>query len=82
MSYKKKIALLHLDLDTYDITKFVLKKIYKNLTKNSVILVDDYNSTVGATKAVNEFLKEKNYQISVLKNHKNPYYILVNKIKN
>ena len=81
-SYKKKIALLHLDLDTYDITKFVLKKIYKNLAKSSVILVDDYNSTVGATKAVNEFLKEKNCQISVLKNHKNPYYILVNKIKN
>ena len=81
-SYKKKIALLHLDLDTYDISKFVLKRIYKHLSKKSIILCDDYKSTTGATKAINEFLKEKNYKISILKNHKNPYFILVNKIKN
>ena len=53
-SYKKKIALLHLDLDTYDITKFVLKRIYKYLSKKSIILCDDYKSTIGATKAINE----------------------------
>ena len=80
-NYKKKIALLHLDLDTYEPTKFALDNMYKFLKKGSIILCDDYNAAVGATKAINEFLKEKNCKIKKLKYHKKPYFIEIkNKI--
>lgn len=74
-NYKNRIALLHLDLDTYEPTKFALDNIYKYLKKGSIILCDDYNAAVGATKAINEFLKDKKYKIKRLKYHKKPYYI-------
>ena len=74
-TYSKKIALLHLDLDTYEVTKYVIYRLSSHLQKGSIILCDDYKSTIGATKAINEFLKSKRKKIKRIPGHKNPYYI-------
>ena len=52
-----KISFLHLDLDVYEPTKFVLNSLFSKVSKNGVILIDDYDQVKGATKATNEFLK-------------------------
>lgn len=55
---KLKISFLHLDMDVFEPTKFVLNSLYKKIVKNGVILIDDYKFVKGATKATKEFLKE------------------------
>ena len=40
---KIKISLLHLDLDVFTATKFALEKLYPLVSKNGIILLDDYN---------------------------------------
>ena len=57
---------MHIDLDTYDSTKFVLSKIKKNLSKNAIILFDElYNFSgwdVGEYKALQEIFDENDYK--------------------
>jgi hypothetical protein len=75
---KIKISLLHLDLDTEDITYFALKVLKKNLSKNSVIVLDDYNIHSGINRAVKKFKKTSNIKFKILKpffGH-NPHYFI------
>ncbi|MDC0529779.1 macrocin O-methyltransferase [Pelagibacteraceae bacterium] len=53
-----KISFLHLDMDVYEPTKFVLNKLFNKVSKNGIILIDDYGQVKGATKATNEFVKK------------------------
>ncbi|CEP95471.1 TylF/MycF/NovP-related O-methyltransferase [Paraclostridium sordellii] len=55
-----KISLLHLDLDVYKPTKFILEKLYERMVPGGIIVFDDYGTVKGATDAIDEFLKEKN----------------------
>ncbi len=72
-----KIAFLHLDMDIYEPTKFVLKTLFKHVVKGGVILIDDYNTVFGATKATDEFLNlNKNLEIKKLKFNNNPSFII------
>lgn len=74
---KKKISLLHLDLDVYSATKYVLEKLYPFVVKKGIILIDDYGHISNTTKAVNEFLKKnKNLKIQKLNFPCRPSYIL------
>ena len=63
---KLKINFLHMDLDTYPSTKFVLKKIKKYLANNAIILFDElYNMEgwkTGEFKALTEVFKKKEYK--------------------
>lgn len=56
-----------MDLDTYDLTKFVLKKIKPYLSKNSIILFDQiYNYSgwrAGEHKALTEVFKANEYNL-------------------
>ncbi len=54
-----KISLLHLDMDVFNATNFVLNKLKDKVVKNGIILVDDYGTVEGATKVVDNFLKKK-----------------------
>lgn len=56
---KRKISLLHLDLDVYLATKYALEKLYPYVVKKGIILIDDYNHISNTTKAVKEFLKKR-----------------------
>lgn len=56
----KKIALLRLDTDTYDTTKFELEHLYDRVAHGGVVIVDDYGYTIGCKKAVDDFVKDRN----------------------
>ena len=72
-----KIALLHLDLDILRPTKFVLEKLFSRMQKNGIILLDDYGEIYGATKAVDDFFKNKKLKIEKLTYYKRPSFIKV-----
>lgn len=52
----KEIALLRLDTDWYESTKFELDFFEPNVVKKGVIIIDDYGHWKGCKKAVDEFL--------------------------
>jgi hypothetical protein len=61
-----KVSFIHIDLDTYKSTKFVLETLKKSLVKGSIILFDElYNFSgwdVGEYKALQEAFDEKEYK--------------------
>ena len=64
-----KINFVHIDVDTYETTKFILKKIKKFLVPGATILFDElYNFPgwdVGEYKALNEEFNENDYKFKV-----------------
>lgn len=71
-----RISLLHLDMDVYAPTKYVLDELWNRVVEGGVIVFDDYNTVEGETVAVDEFLKKQ--KIKLVKNHfyKIPSYII------
>jgi hypothetical protein len=55
-----KLAILHLDMDIYEPTKFALNRFSKYMAKGGIIIIDDYSRVSGATDAVDEFIKKNN----------------------
>ncbi len=73
---KLKISFLHLDLDVFEPTIAALNFFYKHVSKNGIILLDDYNMIEGATKAINQFKKKQKLKFHKLKfNRKLKYFI-------
>lgn len=66
-----RISLLHIDVDVYKVTKTILETLFERVVKGGVVILDDYNSVFGATKAIDEFIGNlgKDYKIEKL-----PYY--------
>ena len=65
-------------MDIYSSTKFALNKLYKKMSPNGIILIDDCSTVEGATKAVDEFLKKnKKLKLNKLKFYQQPSYIEV-----
>ena len=56
----EKIAILRLDTDWYESTKHELIHLFPLLSKNGVLILDDYGHWAGAKKAVDEYIAEKN----------------------
>lgn len=50
-----KIALLHVDVDVYGATKFVLESLWPHVSSGGVVILDDYLAVEGATVAIDEF---------------------------
>ena len=66
-----------MDLDTYEPTKYALDKFSKMITKGGIILIDDYSTVYGATKAIDEFLKKnKKLKIQKFTFYKKPSFII------
>jgi len=57
-----KIAILRLDTDWYESSKFELEKLYDNVVKGGLIIFDDYYHWNGQRKATDEFFKKINVQ--------------------
>lgn len=55
----QKISLLRLDTDWYESTKHELIHLFPLLSKNGVLIIDDYGHWQGAREAVDEYFKEK-----------------------
>lgn len=66
-----RIALLHVDVDVYKPTKYVLEKLYDKVVSGGIIVLDDYGMVNGATNAIEDFIKERNLKVKILKE---PYY--------
>lgn len=74
---KIKISLLHIDLDIFHPTIYVLEKLYKYVSKNGIIMFDDYGHIKGATLAVDGFLKKnKHIKLSKLSKLSRPSFII------
>ncbi len=71
-----KISLLHIDVDVYEPTKLLLELFFDKVVKGGIIIFDDYSAVSGATKAIDEFLNSKNYQIQKLPYYKVPAFII------
>ena len=72
----ERFSLIHLDMDVYESTKFVFENLFDKVSKNGIILIDDYNQVKGATKATNEFIKRKKIRISSLSFDKRLHFIV------
>ncbi len=72
-----RFAFIHLDLDCYEPTKFVLDNIFSRLVKGAIILVDDYGAVEGSTLALDQFCKKNKLKLKFLTHYNRPAYITV-----
>ena len=56
----RSVSLLRLDTDWYESTKKELEILYPLLSKEGVLIIDDYGHFTGAKKAVDEYFSDKN----------------------
>jgi hypothetical protein len=49
-----RIALLHLDLDVYEPTAVALEHLWDRVVPGGLVVIDDYGTVAGATRAVEE----------------------------
>ena len=55
----EQFALINLDMDVYEPTRFVLEQLFERVVSGGLIVIDDFNTVAGATQAVNELLRKK-----------------------
>ena len=71
---KPKIKFVHVDCDTYETTKFILKNIKPYLSKGTIILFDEFYNfsgwSVGEYKALIETFEEKEYKYLAFSHNK------------
>lgn len=69
------ISLLNLDVDIYEPSVTVLESLYPRISKNGILILDDYNSFPGETQAVNEYFEGRDAEIRRFPYSRTPYYI-------
>jgi hypothetical protein len=47
-----KFSLLHIDVDVYEPTKVILENLWDRVVKGGIVMLDDYGTVEGETKAV------------------------------
>lgn len=58
-----KISLLKLDTDVYEPAVTVLEHLFPKIEVGGIILLDDYGTFPGETKAVDDYFKDKRFDI-------------------
>lgn len=59
------IAILRIDADWYESTRFVLEHLYDHVISGGYIILDDYGYWEGCRKAVHEFFQSRNLHIPI-----------------
>lgn len=72
----EKISLLHIDVDTYAGTEFILNSLYNRVSKGGIIMFDNYNNIPNETAAVNKFFGKKIKKLKNTQLNKTPYYFV------
>ncbi len=62
-----KISLLNIDVDIYESTKFTLEAFFPHISRNGVVILDDYGAFAGANKAIDDFFNENRLSASIRK---------------
>lgn len=57
------IAILRLDTDWYESTKYEMESLFPQLSAGGVLIIDDYGHWRGAKKAIDEYLKDNGIKI-------------------
>lgn len=71
-----KISLLHIDVDVYEPTKIILESFWNKIVRGGILMLDDYGTVDGETKAVDEFFENKNIMIQKPKYNHIPSFII------
>ena len=58
---------MHIDVDLYEPTKVSLENFFPHVVKGGIVILDDYGAFPGANKAIEDYLKSKNYKIEQLR---------------
>lgn len=72
-----KVSLLHIDVDVYAPSLTILENLYPRMVSGGIIVLDDYGTVSGETRAVDEFFSDKNVSIRKLPCSHIPSYIEV-----
>ena len=71
-----KISLLNLDTDIYEPSVTILENLYPRLVKGGVLILDDYGTFPGETKAIDDYFEEKKVEIKKFPFSNTPSYII------
>jgi hypothetical protein len=72
----KKISLLHIDVDVYEPTKIILENLWDKVVKGGILMLDDYGTVEGETRAVDDFFAGQDIIIHKPKFNNIPSYII------
>jgi O-methyltransferase len=70
------IAILRLDGDWYDSTMICLENLYPLVAENGVIIIDDYYTWDGCSRAVHDYLSKNNLPLRISKTRNGVCYIV------
>ena len=62
-------------MDVYEPTLHALKVFSKNMVKGGLIVIDDYSTIEGATRAVDDFCKKEKKEIKKLSFYLTPAFL-------
>lgn len=71
-----KISLLNLDTDIYEPAVTILEHLYPKITKGGILMLDDYGTHPGETKAVDDYFQDKDIEIKKFSFAMTPCYII------
>ena len=76
---QSEFSLVHVDVDSYETTKFVLENLFDKIVKGGIMLIEDAASTplgYGSFYAMEDFLRKKNPR-EIYKIFKKTHYMLI-----
>lgn len=59
----EKISILRLDTDWYESTYHEMKYLYPKLSKNGILILDDYGHWLGARKAIDDYFRDNHLEL-------------------
>lgn len=62
-----RISLLNIDVDIYEPTKSALEIFFPHVSRNGIVILDDYGAFAGANKAIDDFFKENRLTAPICK---------------
>lgn len=71
-----KISLLHIDVDVYEPSKVILEHLWDKIVPGGILMLDDYGTVQGETKAVDEFFTGQDITINKLPYYHIPSYVV------
>lgn len=71
-----RISFLHIDVDVYEASTIMLEHLFERVVKGGLIVLDDYAKVAGETRAVDEFMKDRDLELQKLPLFEAPSFIV------